>query len=548
MPNEKDLISPEEKSALLQRWYNDPVDFMQTCLPRWFFAPFSWVHRGFIAILTHRTAFLSKYGDLEKIQEEFVYRKKDPWDKAEPPIHLFEWADETHKALKLTTTRYNEIMMPRGIGKTTLVEGCLVWFGCFLERKFPLLLGETATHAENIQRNVRTEFEVNETLKFFFGDLCGRGLPSKQWNDQQFELANGFVMACTGRGGQVRGRNVKGQRPDLILLDDVEDIESVSTPEQLMKTRRWFSGDVLPAMSEITQDGQIILAGTLLNSDALLVTLGRDPIFTTVVFGALDSKGEPLFESYMTKEKLEAKKDYYERQGLLDQFYLEYFNEMNNEATRVLSSKLVQYGSAGNNVIAYALAVDPAISKKKSADQTAFALVSLHPGARYTIQRIDGYRGMTPQDTLATFFSLRKNLIATLPKDEDGSPTVPFACGVESVAYQEALNDLIVAEMAKSGDWFQLEKIKYTNEKKARILATLEPRYRNNLIFHSHKFLDYESQMDNFPRGHDDLLDAVCMAIDLLEPFLRESASIGLDSEDGMIYTDYDELVETGGI
>ena len=249
-----------------------------------------------------------------------------------------------------------------------------------------------------------------------------------------------------------------------------------------------------------------------------------------------------------TKEKLEAKKDYYERQGLLDQFYLEYFNEMNNEATRVLSSKLVQYGSAGNNVIAYALAVDPAISKKKSADQTAFALVSLHPGARYTIQRIDGYRGMTPQDTLATFFSLRKNLIATLPKDEDGSPTVPFACGVESVAYQEALNDLIVAEMAKSGDWFQLEKIKYTNEKKARILATLEPRYRNNLIFHSHKFLDYESQMDNFPRGHDDLLDAVCMAIDLLEPFLRESASIGLDSEDGMIYTDYDELVETGGI
>ena len=543
-----EVITQEEREALLTTWYNDPIAFMKDCLPRWFYAEFSWVHRGFIAILTHKTGFLGKYGELDKIQKEFVYRANDPWNQEETAIPLFEWTDETHTALRLRTTKYTEIMMPRGIGKTTLVEGCLVWFGCFLEVKFPLLLGETATHAENIQRNVRYEFETNETIRELFGDLCGRGVASKQWNDQQFELTNGFVMACTGRGGQVRGRNVKGQRPDLILLDDVEDVESVSTPEQIMKTRKWFSGDVLPAMAEIGTSGRIILAGTLLNGDALLVTLGKDPLFTTVVFGALDSSGEPLFPSYMTKEKLEAKKEYYDRQGLLDQFFLEYFNQMNNEATRQLSSSLVQYGQASMHPLAYALACDPAISKKKSADQTAFALVSIHEAGRYTIQRIDGYRGMTPQDTLKTFWGIREKLLARIAKDEEGNPLIPVFCGIEAVAYQEALYDLVVSEQAAKGDWFQLEKIKYSTEKKARILATLEPRYRRGLIFHSGKFLEYEAQMDNFPRGHDDLLDAVCMAIDLLEPIIRESGSLTLDSSMAIDYTDYDELVETGGI
>ena len=544
----QEVLTQEDKEALLVDWYNDPIRFMKDCLPRWFYADFSWVHRGFIAILTQKTGFLSKYGELEKIQKEFVYRVNDPWNLDEPAIPLFEWTDESHSALRLCITNKTEVMMPRGIGKTTLSEGCITWMGCFKERNFVLLLGETATHAENIQRNIRYEFETNEVIREVFGDLCGRGVASKQWNDQQFELTNGFVMACTGRGGQVRGRNVKGQRPDLILLDDVEDVESVSTPEQIMKTRKWFSGDVLPAMAEIGTSGRIILSGTLLNGDALLVTLGKDPLFTTVVFGAMDSQGEPLFQEYMTKEKLEAKKEYYDRQGLLDQFYLEYFNQMNNEATRVLSSGLVQYGRAGANALAYAIAVDPAISKKKSADQTAFAVVSIHPGGRYTIQQISGYRGMTPQDTVKTFWSLREKLLREIPLDEYGSPAVPVFCGVEAVAYQEALYDLLIGDQAATGNWFDIEKIKYSTEKKARIIATLEPRYRRGLIFHSQKFLEYENQMDNFPRGHDDLLDAVCMAIDLLEPIIRESGSLALDSSEAFDYTNYDEPFETGGL
>ena len=51
------------------------------------------------------------------------------------------------------------------------------------------------------------------------------------------ELTNGVVALCRGRGGQIRGLNVGFTRPDCIIVDDVEDEESVSTEEQMGKAK-----------------------------------------------------------------------------------------------------------------------------------------------------------------------------------------------------------------------------------------------------------------------------------------------------------------------
>lgn len=67
-------------------------------------------------------------------------------------------------------------------------------------------------------------------------------------------------------------------------------------------------GDVLPALGELNTDSTILLNGTLLHNEALLVMLGKDPTFTTIVLGALDSKGQPVFPKYMDERKLAAKR------------------------------------------------------------------------------------------------------------------------------------------------------------------------------------------------------------------------------------------------
>lgn len=54
--------------------------------------------------------------------------------------------------------------------------------------------------------------------------------------------------------------------------------------------------------------------------------------------------------------------------------------------------------------------------------------------------------------------------------------------------------------------------------------------------------------MKDFPKGHDDQLDVVSMAIHLLGPLIQSTASVGIDSQEEDIYTDYDTPICSGGL
>ena len=532
MSNMKTL-NPEELKSLQEYYLNDPVAFMQEILGNWFTSPLSWVHRGWIAILLRRTDFLPKYGELDKIVKNFVY-KDNPWDELEEGKPLFKF--NAQGGLDLTLTKNTEVMMPRGIGKTTLFNGTTIYMAVYQIRRFVLLIGETSTHSSQQLQNIRREFEENSKLITLYGQLKGKG----NWNNDQFELLNGFVLAATGRGGQVRGRNVNGVRPDLIALDDVEDEESVSTAEQRDKSLKWFTQAVLPAIAELNPNAGIFLSGTLLHNEALLVKIGRDPTFTTVVLGALDSDGDAVFPTYMSKEKLEAKKAFYSRQGQLPQYYLEYFNKLVADETIALKPEYIQRELLSRPV-ALALCHDPAISKKKKSDSATFAVVGLYPGGRFQVEDVWGTQGLTPQEARDKLFSLYRIWRAYAPE-------APLYVGLEVVAYQEALYDLCTEKMAQDDFWFQIEKLKFTQEKKARILGQLQPRYKAGVVHHRKIFGALESQMLEFPAGHDDYLDVVAMCFSLLQPLYAAAAEKTIDREaEDSSYWDT-EAGATGGL
>lgn len=525
-------LNSQELLAIQEEYYRDPVAFLREVLGNWFTAPLSWVHRGWLAILLRRTDFLEKYGEIDKIIDHFVY-KDDPWNPQEKGKPLFKYGPN---GLELTITRNTEVMMPRGIGKTTLFNGSIIHMAVYETRRFVLLIGETATHASQQLQNIRREFEENPVLKTIYGNLKGSG----SWNNDQIELANGFTLAATGRGGQVRGRNVNGHRPDLIALDDVEDEESVSTAEQRAKTLSWFTQAVMPAIAELDPNASIFLSGTLLHNEALLVEVGKDPTFTTVVLGVLDNEGAPVFPHYMSLEKLEAKKAFYERQGRLPQYFLEYFNRLVSDETMQLKPDDIQR-EVLLRPLALALCHDPAISKKKKADSAAFAVVGLYPAGRFQVEDVWGGPGLTPQEARDKLFQLHKKWHAYAPE-------VPLYVGLETVAYQEALYDLCTEKMAQEDYWFTIEKLKFNQEKSARILGQLQPRYRARVVHHRRQFGALESQMMEFPAGHDDFLDVVAMCFSLLQPLYAAAAEKTVDSDGG--YGSYyeSEAGETGGL
>ena len=116
------------------------------------------------------------------------------------------------------------------------------------------------------------------------------------------------------------------------------------------------------------------------------------------------------------------------------------------------------------------------------------------------------------------------------------------------MSYQAAIYDLCTEKMAQDDYWFQIEKLKFTQEKAARILGQLEPRFRARVVHHRRTFGELESQMMEFPAGHDDYLDVVAMCFSMLQPlYAAAAAQKSVDSEEDSSYYD-SEAGETGGL
>lgn len=515
----KGVLTEEERFNLAAACYADPVLFCRTFLEHWFPSDIPWVHRGILAILCRKTDFLLRYGEIDKIESNFVYAL-DPTRKDSPlgKIFIVERNSEgTPVKIDLVVKRYTLLQMPRGFAKTTLANAANLYDIEYHDCKFPLYVSETGNHARMQLGNVKRELETNAMLNLVFGNKVPGRQDAEKWTEDQIMTLDGISLVARGRGGQVRGLNINAQRPDKVLIDDLEDKESVSTAEQLTKTRTWFFSDLKPVLPKLDPNARLIMLGTLLHADALLQTLQKDPEFTSIVFGALDRQGEPLWRENMDEEKLEKEKASYALAGNLSEFYMEYMSKLSDEKTAKFRREFFHY-TPNPEVVAKAIAIDPAIANSATADSTTLAVVGIGAKGIITVLDVVGQKGMSPREQIDTYFDL-------ITKWD------PDRFGVEAIAYQRALIHFMQEEMFRRKRYFEIVPLKYNTSKTERILGILQPRYASGYIHHARIFPELEAQLLDFGQGHDDYPDVVSQAVSLLDPYAAQAATDDLAAD-----------------
>lgn len=513
MFNSSPVLTEGEKEALIAKCFEDPVEFLQTFLPHLFPQDIPWVHRGIIAILTKRTKFLVKYGDLDKIVSNFTW-KENPDDPKSPehPIFEVEYSNGVPVNVRMTIRKFTMLMIPRGFSKTTLAGiGIMIYWVVYQEVQFAALVSETATHSSMQLSNVRRELETNEMILLLFGKLAPERNDPEKWTDELIETRTGVVIVARGRGGQIRGLNNRGRRPDRILIDDLENKESVSTPEQRLKCKNWAYGDLIPALPALNPDASIVALGTLLHPDALLMQWLHDPDWTSIKFGVYDKQGDPLWSTMMDGGKIEALKRSYARQGQLHIFSMEYLSKSTNEETQKFKAHFFIHRPVHkNDCIARALVIDPAISEKAGSDACALGVVGMQESGKLVVLDTRGGVGMLPREQVDNYFELSKLWDCTHH-------------GVESVAYQAALIHLLREEMFRKGQYFEITPITHSAKKTERIEGILQPRYANGYIIHNRRFIELETQLLEWPSGKKDYPDVISMCIALLDPYAAQA-------------------------
>ncbi len=193
----------------------------------------------------------------------------------------------------------------RGCGKSTIFTTSFPLWAILGEQKikFVLILSQTQQKAQALLQEIKYELETNEMIK---NDLGPFQEERNQWNITSLYLTRYDAKITAASAEQsIRGIRHKQHRPQLIIADDLEDLESVKTIEGRNKVYNWLVGDVLPAGDKQTR---LIIVGSLLHEDSLIKRLQKGIDGKTMngifrEFPLLDEKGNSTWPGKFPDQK-----------------------------------------------------------------------------------------------------------------------------------------------------------------------------------------------------------------------------------------------------
>lgn len=155
---------------------------------------------------------------------------------AERHVRLWEWFDELEPGIK-PTARVE--IWPRGGAKSATAELGTARAGAKLTRRFCLYVSGTQDQANKHVQAIAVRFEA-----LGIGRAVNRYGHSLGWRLDLLRAENGFSVLALGLDAASRGIRIEDFRPDLIILDDID--ERHDSPQKVEKKISTLTETVLP--------------------------------------------------------------------------------------------------------------------------------------------------------------------------------------------------------------------------------------------------------------------------------------------------------------
>lgn len=439
---------------------------------------------------------------------ESVLRKRFDNPCVTPEFHKEMWE------LCCRNERQIAIAAPRGHAKSTGITLTYVLASVlFRERGYVIIVSSTESIAIEFLGNIKTEIKENQTLI----DLFGINKIIKDSETElivQFDDGKMFRIIAKGAEQKVRGRNWRGKRPDLIVVDDLEEDEQVLSQDRREKLKKWFKSALVPALSK---SGIIRVVGTILHMDSLLESL-MPPIgnkytkeiglkmISTQKRSWLSARYKAhnddfsmiLWPDMWDKESLMAKRQEYIEDGFPEGYSQEYLNYPIDETSAYFQRADFLPIRNYEEPLEYYVAADLAISEKERSDYTVIVVAGVNSAGKLKI--VDVRRGRwNSLDIIDEMFSVQKRYkpeIFTLENEKIGKSLGPF----------------LTAEMQKRGVYINLNLVTPTKDKQSRA-RSFNARMRSGGVefdVDADWFPVLQNELLRFPRdAHDDQVDAL---------------------------------------
>lgn len=200
------------------------------------------------------------------------------------PSILHEYLFDRLPRLVRQRGRRLALAAPRGEAKSTICSQIFVLWCVVhgLVHYVPIIM-DSFDQAAQMLEAIKAELEANPRLRTDFPEAIGQG---RVWNAGVAITANDIKLQAFGSGKKLRGLRHGPYRPDLVVLDDIENDENVQSPEQRDKLERWLTKAVLklgPPDGSLT----VLYIGTILHYDSVLARTLKKPTWESRTFKAI---------------------------------------------------------------------------------------------------------------------------------------------------------------------------------------------------------------------------------------------------------------------
>lgn len=404
------------------------------------------------------------------------------------------------------------LIVPRGHMKSTFAKIRVIQ----MLLKNPLirvgLFSRTSGLAESQLQEIK-QLMATPLLRRYFSDIIPD--PGKNYSGWERSTLSELTISRKREWGRIPQENqieawgstatVTGRHYDVIVMDDIINEQSCSTPEQIRKARDFYS--YLQSIKE--PDGWEYVIGTRYHFNDLYGTIMKNGWFGRRVYvrSAIED-GRPIYR-FFTLAMLEKIR---KRQGIFE-FSCQYMNNPIPAEEQIFPPPYPTFVTLAPDEYEYYVSMDPAATTQSWSDQTAITVCAVNRlGHMFVVESLGIKK---PPNEVADIF-IQKLLYYK-----------PVRSGVE-LGLQAALGYIIQSklnEIRRQNDdvpVFDIVGITVPRNisKADRINKSLGSFIRDGRLFIKEGLGDLMLQMEFFPKGeHDDLIDSLSMQFAIIDDF-----------------------------
>jgi len=196
----------------------------------------------------------------------------------------------------------------------------------FRYKRYVVIVANTEELANKFLENIRSKVRHNKDLREDFG-IKSLSVDGATKAVIDFHDGHQAMIETRGAGQKPRGLLWDDTRPDLMVVDDLEDDEGVMSDDRRKKLKSWFLKALHPALSE---NGQVRMVGTILHNDSLLMNFVEDSSWESQLYKAhnsFDDFGGLLWPEMWPEQRLRLKQQTFIAAGDPEGYSQEYLND-----------------------------------------------------------------------------------------------------------------------------------------------------------------------------------------------------------------------------